>query len=125
MKVPYLAAASGIALTLALVSPTVFAYGVDYKDPANSWPLHYRPTRETTQGKNARTQVVDESLAAQWQKPRPKNANAIDIYDRNYQNGYRKYLDANTANNPLPTPASTGTYSHIQTIADGYLTYTK
>ncbi|MBK1701635.1 hypothetical protein CKO41_15055 [Thiococcus pfennigii] len=65
------------------------------------------------------SEAAIESLKAQWLDPKP-DTGAHDIFEKEYQPGYREYLDAYLPDNPLPTPISEGTYQEAFMWVDGY-----
>ncbi len=131
MKMFYIPTASGVVLALALTAPTVVAEQLPHLKKYDALPesayITQQPTAELQAEYDAapwtsncgKVVCASESLAAQWEKPRADNGGQ-DIYNREYQSDYRKYLDANLSNNPIPTPISEGTWQHRYQWVDGY-----
>lgn len=143
MKTLYIASASSLVLALAFSSQSAFAQ--DWRDRIQERRPPHLQKHEDLADHWYQTQVPSEelqaefeaapwegncgeeyacssrSLQSQWEKPRPKTKDPYnDIYNREYQVGYRKYLDANLSNNPVPTPISEGTWVHRYQWEDGY-----
>ncbi|AGA92204.1 hypothetical protein Thimo_3547 [Thioflavicoccus mobilis 8321] len=125
MKLPYAATVSSLVLGMALAMPASAAPGekFDYttQNGPTAWPNEYA---EPAPGQNFdyHTQISDiavSTLKSQWLDPKP-DTGAHDIFEKEYQPGYRNYLDAYLPNNPLPTPISEGTYQEAYVWVDGY-----